>query len=348
MTRDEILKTVQQLSKRTGFSIQEIAFMVRMIVQAEYDPLPPEQRGEPFEFPERKISVTGDSRDFFDPIHAEIPKPNSQVDLLEAWKAAEQDQRAIAAILARSDLSLRALFQIYTRLLDWERFFAVRYPDPEIRKASEKGVREMESMLNGFNEKAKAILRRRGVEGECTDDRGDGRCPSMNMTTVLFGDATSVAEVQNSHPATSGLHLPNSNLEVGELAVKKTAGPIGALVARRPGPSFWICQRKEGREQWLSDQKNSGPRRRLRLQPKSIRTSNPILSTKSMVGPESNGRRRAKCRSHHPRANLALRWTSEEVKLQQRKGTKMVEVLQSGKSDAQRVQDRLKPSAGIA
>ena len=161
MTRDEILKTLQQLSKRTGFSIQEVAFMVRMIVQAEYDPLPPEQRGEPFEFPERKISVTGDYRDFFDPIHAEIPKPNSQVDLLDAWKAAQQDQKAIAAIFAQHrDLSLAALFQIYSRLLEWERFFAVRYPDPEIRKGSEKGVREMEALLKGFREKAKL----RGVE----------------------------------------------------------------------------------------------------------------------------------------------------------------------------------------
>ena len=161
MIKDEMLETLQQLSKRTGFSLQEIAYMARMIAQTDYDPLPPEKWGEPFEFPERRINVTGDNRDFFDPIHAEIPKPNSQLDLLEAWKAAEQDQKAIAAIFAqRRDLSLAALFKIYTRLLDWERFFAVRYPDPEIRKGSEKGVREMEAMLNGFREKAK----RQGVE----------------------------------------------------------------------------------------------------------------------------------------------------------------------------------------
>ena len=128
MTKDEMLKTLQQLSKRTGFSIQEIAYMARMIAQTDYDPLPPEKWGEPFEFPERRINVTGDNRDFFDPIHAEIPKPNAQVDLWIAWKRAQQDQKAIAAILARSDLSLAALFQIYTRLLEWERFLAVRIP----------------------------------------------------------------------------------------------------------------------------------------------------------------------------------------------------------------------------
>ena len=66
----------------------------------------------------------------------------------------------------------------------------------------------------------------------------------MNMTTVLCGSVISVVGAQNFHPAISGLHLPNSNPEVGELAVKLTAGRIAALVAGRLGPSFWICRRK--------------------------------------------------------------------------------------------------------
>jgi hypothetical protein len=166
MIKDEMLETLQQLSKRTGFSLQEIAYMARMIAQTDYDPLPPEKWGEPFEFPERRINVTGDNRDFFDPIHAEIPKPNAQVDLSIAWSEAQKDQKAIAAILARSDLSLRALQQIYTRLLEWDRFWAVRHPNPEMRKASARQVLEMEARQKGFNEKAKAILRGRGVVGE--------------------------------------------------------------------------------------------------------------------------------------------------------------------------------------
>jgi hypothetical protein len=166
MIRDEILKTLQQLSKRTGFSIVEISYMARMMAQADYDPLPPEEWGEPFEFPERRISVIGDEWDF-DCIHAEVPKPDAQVDLRVAWKEAERDQRAIAAIFARhSDLPLRALWQIYNRLLQWERFWMVRHVDPEIRKASERQVLEIEAMMNGFSEKAKAILKRRGVVGE--------------------------------------------------------------------------------------------------------------------------------------------------------------------------------------
>src|SRR6476659_7004866 len=75
MTREEILKTLQELSKRTGFSIVEIIYLARMMAQAEYDPLPPEEWGEPFEFPQRRISVIGDEWDF-DCIHAEVPKPD--------------------------------------------------------------------------------------------------------------------------------------------------------------------------------------------------------------------------------------------------------------------------------
>ena len=70
----------------------------------------------------------------------------------------------------------------------------------------------------------------------------------MNMTMLLFGGATTAPELPNSHPEISGLRLTNSNPEAGELAVRMTAGRIDALVAERPGPSFWICQRK-GREQ---------------------------------------------------------------------------------------------------
>jgi hypothetical protein len=166
MTREEILKTLQKLSKHTGFSIVEISYMARMMAQADYDPLPPEEWGEPFEFPQRRISVIGDEWDF-DCIHAEIPKPDAQVDLRIALIEAERDQRAIAAILARhSDLPLGALWQIYNRLLEWERFWMVRHLDPEIRKSSERNVQEIKAMMKGFGEKAKAILRRRGVVGE--------------------------------------------------------------------------------------------------------------------------------------------------------------------------------------
>jgi hypothetical protein len=158
-TRDEIFKTLQQLSKRTGFSIMEISYMARMMAQAEYDPLPPEKWGEPFEFPERKVSVTSEECDL-DCIHAEIPKPNAKVDLRIALIEAMRDQRAIAAIFARhSNLSIAALFQIYNRLLEWERFSAVRDRNPEVRETSKRNVQEMEAKMNGFREKAK----RRGV-----------------------------------------------------------------------------------------------------------------------------------------------------------------------------------------
>ena len=104
---------------------------------------------------------------------------------------------------------------------------------------------------------------------------------------LLFGGATTVVGVQNFHPAISGLHLTNSNPEVGELAVRMTAGRIAALVVGRVGPSFWICREKKGVSNATAIQKINAPRRQLRSQRKSIRTFNPILRTKSMDGPEN-------------------------------------------------------------
>jgi hypothetical protein len=165
-TNEKRLKTLQRLSKRTGFSIVEIAYMARMFAQAEYDPLPPEEWGEPFEFPERKVSLFGDEFDF-NCIHAEVPKPDAQVDLLVARIEYGRDMRAFAAIYAaHPDLSLLVNWKIYDRLLEWERFWAVRHLDSETRKASEKEVLEMEAMRKGFSEKARAILRKRGVVGD--------------------------------------------------------------------------------------------------------------------------------------------------------------------------------------
>ena len=60
----------------------------------------------------------------------------------------------------------------------------------------------------------------------------------MNMTMLLSGGAITVVGLQNFHHEISGLHLTNSNPEVGELAVRMTDGRIDALVAGRVGPSF--------------------------------------------------------------------------------------------------------------
>jgi hypothetical protein len=163
MTNEEILKTLQGLSKLTGFSIEEIAYMARMFAQAEYDPLPPDEWGEPFEFSMWRVSLFGREFDF-DCIHAEVPKPDAQVDLLIALRECVRDMKAIAAIYAaHPDLSLLINWKIYSRLLEWERFWAVRHLDPKVRKSSERRVLEMEAMRNGFSEKAEALLRKRGV-----------------------------------------------------------------------------------------------------------------------------------------------------------------------------------------
>ena len=66
--------------------------MVRMVVQADHDPLPPEDWGEPFEFSRRKLSVFDDHLDL-NCINPSVPKPDAQVLLKEAWHEFKRDTR---------------------------------------------------------------------------------------------------------------------------------------------------------------------------------------------------------------------------------------------------------------
>ena len=86
MNNDEVLKTLQRLSKRFGIPIVEIDYMARMIAQADTDPLSPEEWGKPFDYDNyRKVSLNPDDI-FSGGINAEVPEPNAQVDLLTAWR----------------------------------------------------------------------------------------------------------------------------------------------------------------------------------------------------------------------------------------------------------------------
>ena len=164
MRNEEILKTLQNLSKLTGFSVVAIDYIAWMIAQADYDPLPPNEWGEPFEFPQRKLSVIGDEELDFDCIHADVPKPDSQFDFRVAWKEYKRDLKAIAAIYAgHPDLSLGPLWKTFMRQWEWDRLWAARHLDPKIRGEFERSFKKTEALRKRFAEKAKALLRKRGV-----------------------------------------------------------------------------------------------------------------------------------------------------------------------------------------
>src|SRR5271169_6813964 len=95
MTREEIFFCLIRLSKRTGFSCEELDYIARMIAQAAWDPLPPVEWGEPFEFARVKVSMFEDECDITrTKINGEVPKPNAQMNLLHAFTESTKDADA--------------------------------------------------------------------------------------------------------------------------------------------------------------------------------------------------------------------------------------------------------------
>jgi hypothetical protein len=165
MTREEekeLFDALIRLTKRVGFSIVEIDYMARMIAQADVDPLPPEEWGEPFEFSEFKISVTGDECDF-DCINSKVPEPNSQVDLLTALKEFKRDTECCAYKLKSGKLTTEALVLISNNQFAWAKFLAVRDPNPRMRILFAKAAAELGKLRAQNSERANAMLRHQGV-----------------------------------------------------------------------------------------------------------------------------------------------------------------------------------------
>jgi hypothetical protein len=158
----ELLDALIRLSKLTGHSITEVDYMARMIAQADVDPLPPEEWGEPFEFSEFRMSVTGDEADF-DCISARVPEPNSQVDLLTALKQFQRDTQCCATLLKTRKLPTEALVLISNNQFAWAKFLAARDPNPRMRALFAKAVAELGKLRAQNSERANAQLRRQGV-----------------------------------------------------------------------------------------------------------------------------------------------------------------------------------------
>jgi hypothetical protein len=164
MTNEELRDALIRLSKLTGFSFEGIDYMARIIAQADYDPLPPEEWGAPFEFATHKVSAFDDEYDF-DCFNAEVPRPNAQVDLRVAWQEYERDVKNIDCIYAaKPRLSIAKNWQLFMNQWDWVRFWSVRHPDAEAREMYRRSLRKADAAADRIADKAEARLRERGIQ----------------------------------------------------------------------------------------------------------------------------------------------------------------------------------------
>jgi hypothetical protein len=144
-------RQLQHLMRRLGMTVWEVISMAREQVLSEIDPAPGE--GERFEF---------HREDFVTPCYftaSAVPAPDANVDLITALHICDRDTQNAAVLLAdKGKLPLDALWATLLNVLDWQRFLAVRDPDPIGRKRSAVIAAECERMLNRLRLKLDAEL----------------------------------------------------------------------------------------------------------------------------------------------------------------------------------------------
>jgi hypothetical protein len=147
-------RQLQHLMRRLGMTVWEVISMAREQVLSEIDPAPGE--GERFEF-HRPDFVTAE---YF--AASAVPKPDANVDLITALHIADRDTQNAALLLREPDkVPIDALFQLILNIYDWQRFLAVRDPDPIGRRRSTVIVAECERMLNRLYLRVDAALAKR-------------------------------------------------------------------------------------------------------------------------------------------------------------------------------------------
>jgi hypothetical protein len=161
MNKDEVLEGLTKLSKLMGFSFCETDYIIQIVAQTEYDPLPPNEWGEVFEFSRQKLAVFPD--DDFVCINPTVPKPDAQVDFREARQEYKDDVRAYAIIDKEGrTLSLEQSLALFISTWDWFRFWSVRHPDPAARAWYAQAERESQDAAERLVMRATTRLSRSG------------------------------------------------------------------------------------------------------------------------------------------------------------------------------------------
>jgi hypothetical protein len=150
-------RQLQHLMRRLGMTVWQVISMAREQVLSEIDPAPGE--GDRFEF-HRPDFITAE---YF--TASAVPAPDANVDLITALHICDRDTQNAAVLLNDDDrgskLPIDALWQVLLNTRDWQRFLAVRDPDPIGRRRAAVIATECERIMNRLSLKAEAALAKR-------------------------------------------------------------------------------------------------------------------------------------------------------------------------------------------
>ena len=152
-TNEEYEAILKSLSRQFGMSIVEIANLARTFASLEIDPL--QVKGEPFVFHRNPRTAPIDLDDFCS-FNTEVPPPDANVNLFDAMAECRRDAENCEYALEH-DLSIERLRAISLNQLSWQRFWAVRHPNVDLRELFAKRVKEIEAAITENNEKADAL-----------------------------------------------------------------------------------------------------------------------------------------------------------------------------------------------
>jgi hypothetical protein len=165
LTREEqadLLKRLEDLAMRTRSTVEEIDYAACMEAQADFDPLPPIELGDPFSFTKPMVSLLpGDDFSF---VHPNVPEPDAEVRLLEAFDICRRDLETLdRAWDHRDQLPIGKLWLVVRLRRDWLRFLSVRHPNDRLREHFAKALPVAERTAEHFQSWATAQLRKRGI-----------------------------------------------------------------------------------------------------------------------------------------------------------------------------------------
>lgn len=141
--RDDLIGRLDRLSQKVDIPIWELAEMASIIASAQIDPI--EATGAPFVFQNRRLNCEAV---LLDPlwINEEVPQPDADVDLIDAFEEWKRDAERAAKVLDGKP-PLAKVLAIHQNHRDWFRFWAVRYPVPEAREMFARCSAEREAAI---------------------------------------------------------------------------------------------------------------------------------------------------------------------------------------------------------
>ena len=148
--RDDLIDRLERLSQKVDIPIWELAEMASIIASKQIDPI--EATGAPFLFQNRRPNCEAI---LLDPlwINEEVPAPDADVDLIDAFEEWKRDAERAAEVLEGKP-PLAKVLAIHQNHRDWFRFWAVRCPVAEAREVFARCLAEREAAMARLLERA--------------------------------------------------------------------------------------------------------------------------------------------------------------------------------------------------